>query len=120
MAKAGTLPSSCYQTNLPIEKVTLRATHGACGGIDSDLSTSQPSELSTEYGDESEDDDEGNDEFESEGSDVAAADDDDDETRTPGYGSYDDAPQLAPEALFLVGSRSRFGRTVRFNGRFIQ
>ena len=32
----------------------------------------------------------------------------------------DDAPQLAPEALFRVGSRSRFGRTVRFSKRYIQ
>ena len=32
----------------------------------------------------------------------------------------DDVPQLAPEALFLVESRSRFARTVRFNGRYIQ
>ena len=26
-----------------------------------------------------------------------------------------DEPQLASEALFLVGCRSRFGRTIRFN-----
>ena len=32
----------------------------------------------------------------------------------------DDAPQLAPEALFRVGSRSRFGRTVRLSKRYIQ
>ena len=32
----------------------------------------------------------------------------------------DDAPQLAPEALFRVGSRSRFGRKVRFSRRYIQ
>ena len=64
------------------------------------------------------DDDEGNDEFESVESDDAA--DHDDETRIRGYGRYDDAPRLEAEALFLVRSRSRFGRTVRFNGRFIQ
>ena len=33
--------------------------------------------------------------------------------------SYDE-PQLASDALFLIGRRSRFGRTIRFNGRFIQ
>ena len=32
----------------------------------------------------------------------------------------DDAPQLTPEALFPVGSRSRFGRTVDFNRGYIQ
>ena len=39
-----------------------------------------------------------------------------DDTRTNSY----DEPQLAPEALFLIGRRSRFGRTIRFNGRFVQ
>ena len=29
-------------------------------------------------------------------------------------------PHLASEVLFLVGRKSRFGRTVRFNGRFFQ
>ena len=58
------------------------------------------SELSTEDGDENEDDDdEGNEEFESEESDDAA--NHDDETRIPGYGRFDDAPQLAAEALFF-------------------
>ena len=89
----------------------LRATHNAHGDIDGEPRTSQPSELSTENGDGSEDDDEGNDKFDTcteESAAAAAADGDDvDETRTPGYGSYDDAPQLAPEALFLVGSRCR-------------
>ena len=39
-----------------------------------------------------------------------------DDTRTNSY----DEPQLAAEALFLIGRRSRFGRTIRFNGRFVQ
>ena len=47
-----------------------------------DPSPSQPSKLSTQDGDGSEDDDEGNDKFDA----AAAADDDDDEARTPGYG----------------------------------
>ena len=46
--------------------------------------------------------------FDTEESAAVAAADDVDETRPPGYVSYDDAPQLAPEALFLVGSRCRF------------
>ena len=43
---------------------------------------------------------------------AAAADDDDDvdETRSPGYGRYDDAWQLAPEVIFLIGSRCWFWR----------
>ena len=83
----------------------LRATYGAPGDIDGDPSTLQPSELSTNHGYESDD--------------AAAADDD--ETRTPGHGRYEDAPQLAPiGALFLLGSRSRYGRTVCFSGSSIQ
>ena len=39
-----------------------------------------------------------------------------DEARFHNY----DKPRLAFEALFLVRHRSRFGRTIRFNGRFIQ
>ena len=39
-----------------------------------------------------------------------------DDTRPNSY----DEPQLAPEALFLIGRRCRFGRTIRFNGRFVQ
>ena len=78
----------------------LHATYGARSDIDGDSSALQLSELSIEDGDGNEDDDEGNDKFN------AAAD--------------DDAPQLAPGTFFLVGSSSRFGRTVRFNGRIIQ
>ena len=79
----------------------LHATYGARSDIDGDSSALQLSELSIEDGDGNEDDDEGNDKFN------AAADD-------------DDAPQLAPGTFFRVGSSSRFGRTVRFNGRIIQ
>ena len=68
----------------------MRATHGARGDIDGEPRTSQPSELSTEDGDKSGDDDEDSNNFDTEES--AAADDDDvDETRSPGYGRYDDA-----------------------------
>lgn len=42
-------------------------------------------------------------------------DDVDDVTRT----DSNNVPQLASEALFLIKRRSRFGRTIRFNGRFI-
>ena len=42
-------------------------------------------------------------------------DDGDDVTRT----DSNNVPQLASEALFLIKRRSRFGRTIRFNGRFI-
>ena len=70
----------------------MRATHGARGDIDGESRTSQPSELSTEDGDKSGDDDEDSDNFETEESAAAADDDDDvDETRSPGYGRYDDA-----------------------------
>ena len=88
----------------------LRATHSARGDIDGEPRTPQPSELGTENGDGSEDDDEDSDKFDTyteESAAAAAADVDVDETRTPSYGSYDDAPQLAPKALFLVGSRCR-------------
>ena len=43
-------------------------------------------------------------------------DDGDDVTRT----DSNDMRQLASEVLFLIKRRSRFGRTIRFNGRFIQ
>ena len=65
----------------------MRTTHGACGDIDGESRTSQPSELSTEDGDKSGDDDEESDKFDT----AAAADDNVDETRSPGYGRYDDA-----------------------------
>ena len=42
-------------------------------------------------------------------------DDGDDVTRTDSKNER----QLASEALFLIKRRSRFGRTIRFNGRFI-
>ena len=48
---------------------------------------------------------------ESEGNDLV-----EDEAR---FHSYDE-PQLPFEALFLVGRRTRFGRTIRFNRRFIK
>ena len=74
----------------------MRATHGARGDIDGEPRTSQPSELSTEDGDKSGDDDEDSNNFNTkESAAAAAADDDDDddvdETRSPGYGRYDDA-----------------------------
>ena len=75
----------------------MRATHGARGDIDGEPRTSQPSELSTEDGDKSGDDDQDSNNFntkESAAAAAAAADDDDDdvdETRSPGYGRYDDA-----------------------------
>ena len=78
----------------------MRATHGARGDIDGEPRTSQPSDISTEDGDKSGDDDEDSDKFDTEESAAAAADDDDnaaaaaadfDETRSPGYGRYDDA-----------------------------
>ena len=71
----------------------MRATHGARGDIYGEPRTSQPSELSTEDGDKSGDDDEDSDNFNTEESAAAAAADDDDvdETRSPGYGRYDDA-----------------------------
>ena len=94
----------------------MRATHGARGDIYGEPRTSQPSELSTEDGDKSGDDDEDSDNFNIEESAAAAAaaaaadDDDVDETRSPGYGRYDDAWQLAPEVIFLIGSRCWFWR----------
>ena len=69
----------------------MRATHGARGDIDGEPRTSQPSELSTEDDDKSGDDDEDSDNFDTEESAAAADGDDVDETRSPGYGSYDDA-----------------------------
>ena len=74
----------------------MRATHGARGDIDGEPRTSQPSELSTEDGDKSGDDDEDSNNFNTKESAAAAAaadddDDDVDETRSPGYGRYDDA-----------------------------
>ena len=98
----------------------MRATHGARGDIDGEPPTSQPSELGTEDDDKSGDDDEDSDNFDTEESAAAADDDDVDETRSPGYGSYDDAWQLAPEVIFLIGSRCWFGRTIRFSGRFFR
>ena len=55
----------------------LHATHGARGDINGEPRTSQPSELSTEDGDKSEDDVEDSDKFDTEESAAAAADDDD-------------------------------------------
>ncbi|CAB4003667.1 Hypothetical predicted protein [Paramuricea clavata] len=50
------------------------------------------------------------DEFDSDVSD----DELDDEMRpATSYNGHNDVPQLVPEAHFLIGTRSRFGRTVR-------
>ena len=84
MSKAGTLPSACYETNLPEDSSG-----------------------------ESQDEDE-NIEFDTDES--VENDGVEDDTRTNSY----DEPQLSPEALFLIGRRSRFGRIIRFNGRFVQ
>ena len=110
MAKAGTLPSACYETNLPVQRVMLRR-----DGIhhDSDAPP-QPVESNSENSSgESQDEDE-NIEFDSDES--VENESVEDETRLQSYAE----PQLASEALFLVGRRSRFGRTIRFNGKFIQ
>ena len=110
IAKAGTLPSACYETNLPVQRVMLRR-----DGIhdDSDVPLQPVESNSEDNSGESQDEDE-NIEFDSDESvenDGVVGD-----TRTHSY----DEPQLAPEALFLIGRRSRFGRTIRFNGRFVQ
>ena len=92
MAKAGTLPSSCYETNLPLQRVMLRRdeTHD---NSDAPLQHAAPS---------------------TEDIDAEGQDQDSDI-------EYDsDEPQLASEALFITGRRSRFRRTIRFHGRFIQ
>jgi hypothetical protein len=117
MAKAGTLPFSCYETNLPIQKVVLRSRERL--GNASSSTENEPLTTADEVNDdhyedyEKPDEPEPEDEFDSDESDV---DDVEDETRPSSYGG-DDVP---PEALFLVGSRSRFGRTVRFNGRYLK
>ena len=106
MAKAGTLPSSCYETNLPLQRVMLRRdeTHD---NSDAPLQHAAPSTGDIDAEGQDKDSDIEYDLDESVENDV---------TSTVSY----DEPQLASEALFLIGRRSRFGRTIRFNGRFIQ
>ena len=110
MAKAGTLPSACYETNLPVQRVMLHR-DGIHDDSDAPL---QPVESNSEDSSGQNKDEDENIEFDSDES--VENDGVEDNTRTNSY----DEPQLAPEALFLIGRRSRFGRTIRFNGRFVQ
>ncbi|PFX11992.1 hypothetical protein AWC38_SpisGene24119 [Stylophora pistillata] len=91
-AKAGTLPSACYETNLPVQRVMLSRDDIH----DDSKAPLQPVESNSEDSSgESEDEDE-NIEFDSDES--VENDGSEDDTRTKSY----DEPQLAPEALFLV------------------
>ena len=110
MAKAGTLPSACYETNLPVQRVMLRG-DGIHDDSDAPL---QPVESNSEDSSGESQDEDDNIEFDYDES--VENDGVKDDTRTSSY----DEPQLAPEARFLIGRRSRFGRTIRFNGRFVQ
>ena len=97
MAKSGSLPPSCYQVDLPIQEVILHRQLDEeiiedCQDVDSNK---------------------GEDEYDSDESELDPQDDSDHHVST-------DTPELTREVFFLIGSRSRFGRAVRFNGRFVQ
>ena len=110
MAKEGTLPSSGYEINLSVQRVMLRR-DGIHNDSDAPL---QPVESHSEDSSGQNKDEDENIEFDSDQS--AENDAVEDDTRTNSY----DEPQLAPDALFLIGCQSRFGRAIRFNGRFEQ
>ena len=110
MAEAGTSPPACYhQTSLRVHRVMLRL------GSNHDESDAPPQPVESNSADSDESEDEVEDiEFDSDESD--GNDCVEDGARLHNY----DEPQLSSETLFQVGRRSRFGRTIRFNGRFIQ
>ena len=97
MAKSGSLPPSCYQVDLPIQEVIIHRQLDEeiiedCQDVDSNK---------------------GEDEYDSDESELDPQDDSDNHVST-------DTSKLTREVFFLIGSRSRFGRAVRFNGRFVQ
>ena len=106
VVNTGTLPSSCYETNFPLQRVMLRRdeTHD---NSDAPLQHAVPSTEDIDAEGQDQDSDIEHDSDKSVENDV---------TSTVSY----DEPQLPSETLFLIGRRSRFGRTIRFNGRFIQ
>ena len=112
--KSGTLPSFCYQEKLPIERVSLRTKKRDAG---EDPSTSSPAG-SHEAGSVDEEEQEDGTDL----SDELYSDDSDDVEDEPALieSTRSDVPHLASEALLLIERKSRFGRTVRFNGRFFQ
>ena len=105
MAKAGTLPSSCYNNaNMPVEVVNLRTAEEILENGDQGIETEEEIvvrvESSSDIEDETEDEE-------------VIPDVNDDQNK------YDDRAQVAEEGFFLVGSRSRFGRAVRFDGKLL-
>ena len=114
MAKSGTLPSFCCQEKFPIKGVSLRIKTRDDGEDPSTSSPAGSNEAGSVDEEEQEDDTDLNDEFDSDENDEAEDEPASNESTRSGV------PHLASEALFLVGRKSRFGRTVRFNGRLFQ
>ena len=116
MAKARTLPSSCYNNaNLPVEVVNLGTATAKQIPDNGDQGMETEEEIPVRV-------DSSNDIEKDGSSDEYDSDETDDEEVTlninENQNTYDDRAQVAEEAFFLVGSRSRFGRTIRFNGKF--
>ena len=104
MAKAGTLPSPCYNNaNMPVEMVNLRTAGETPENGDQRIETEEEIavrvESSSDIEDETEDEE-------------VIPDVNEDQNK------YDDRAQVAEEASFLVGPRSRFGRAIWFDGKF--
>lgn len=107
-AKAGTLPPSCYSNTLPIQRVNLTQREEEL----STIATNDEERRSSDMEDHSE--------YDSDESEDGESEDHESEDDDPQPSSSTETAQLSSEALFLIGSRSRFGRPVRFNRRFIE
>ncbi|CAB3990306.1 Hypothetical predicted protein [Paramuricea clavata] len=117
MAKSGTLPPTCYQVNLPIQEVTLHRQLDEENELNGIVGPgNQPNIEDAQDVDSSE----GEVEYDSDESELEFEGDNDQRNQPLSAEHAADTPELAREAFFLIGSRSRFGRTVRFNGRFVQ
>ena len=109
------LPSSCYNNaNLPVEVVSLRTAEKIFENGDQRIETEEEIAVRVESSSDIEEND-SLDEYDS--------DETEDEEVIPDVNEdqnkYDDGAQVAEEAFCLVGSRSRFGRAIRFNGNFL-
>ncbi len=111
MAKAWTLPTCCYDSALPVQRVAIGLPSEDCH----DKVIEDASNLVPFSREESNSSDHEDNVYDSEsGSDTDGQENVDDYQPAHASGS------LAKEALFLVGTKSRFGRAIRFNGKFVQ
>ena len=111
MAKAGSLPPSCYESALPVQRVAigLPSEDSRCKRLEIDSNSVPSSREENDLPD-----------LEDDVYDSESDSDINDQETFDDYQPAHSSGSLAKEALFLVGTKSRFGRAIRFNGKFVQ